>query len=309
MRIIEGTTEFNIEESTAVAIGKFDGIHIGHRQLLKEIIECKKDGYLACVFTFDPSPNVFFGGEKECTITTKEEKRKIFEKIGVDILVEFPLNKQTAATTPEAFVRDILVAKMHAGFVVAGTDVSFGAGGRGNAQLLIGMGKQLGFEVKTIDKVCMDGVEVSSTYIRSLLEQGKMETAIRCLGGDYSFVGKVLHGNRIGRTLGFPTVNIEPDSRKILPPFGVYFSRVTYKGETYFAISNIGNKPTVTEEKKCGIESFLYDFAQDIYDEEIEVSLYGFRRPEKRFDGLEQLKEQLREDIAAGKNYWKLIEI
>lgn len=148
----------------------------------------------------------------------------------------------------------------------------------------------------------MDGIEVSSTYIRKLVEEGRMEEAEKMLGMPYTLVGCVEHGNHIGHTLGFPTVNLLPPAGKLLPPNGVYYAVVRYNGKVYKAISNVGTKPTVSSEKVMGVESYLYDFAQDIYGQEIEVALKSFRRPERRFGSLEELKKQLDRDIADGRN-------
>jgi len=302
LKIISNTTEFYLDKETAVAIGKFDGVHLGHRRLLWEINEQKKRGLLTCVFTFDPTPAVLFGMSDGKEITAKEEKRSIFEKLGVDILIEFPLTKETAAIQPESFVKDILVKQMHTRFVAAGKDLSFGNKGAGNAALLTKLGQELKFHVKTIDKISVDGIEVSSTYIRKLIEAGEMEQAEKMLGMPYLIKGKVVHGNRIGRTLGFPTVNLLPGEEKLLPPNGVYRSEVLVGARLYQAITNIGCKPTVAEEKKVvGAESYLYDFSEEIYDREIEVSLYEFKRPERQFASLDELKQQLKKDIEEGK--------
>lgn len=300
MEIITGTTEFKIERETAVAIGKFDGVHIGHRKLLEEILEQKQNGLAACVFTFDPPPAVLFGDSDGKELTTGEEKRLLFESMGVDILIEFPLSFETAAILPEDFAKEILAEKMNARLIVAGTDLSFGAKGAGNAQLLRKLGSELGFEIKTIEKVCLQDTEVNSTYIRELLKQGAMEQVKDFLGMPYTIRGTVVHGNRIGRTLGFPTVNLLPEEKKLLPPCGVYLAKVAYDGKLYRAISNIGYKPTVTDERILGLESYLYDFDEEIYGEKIEVSLYEFMRNEQRFGSLEELKEQLKRDLKAG---------
>lgn len=302
MEIIAGTTDFYLEKDTAVAIGKFDGVHLGHRRLLEEIIDKKKDGLVACVFTFDPTPAVLFGLSDGRELTTREEKRRLFERLGIDILIEFPLTKETAATEPERFVSEILAKQMNTRFVAAGEDLSFGKNGAGNALLLEKMAPQLGFCVKTIEKIEVDGIEVSSTYIRKLVEEGRMEEAESMLGMPYTLVGTVEHGNHIGHTLGFPTVNLLPLAGKLLPPNGVYYAAVRYNGRAYKAISNVGTKPTVSEEKVMGVESYLYDFTQDIYGQEIEVALKSFRRPERKFVSLEELKKQLDLDIADGRN-------
>ncbi len=300
MKIITGTKEFILGRETAVAIGKFDGVHIGHRRLLQEILAQRERGLEACVFTFDPPPAVLFGCSDGKELTTTEEKRSLFEHMGVDVLIEFPLTYETAATPPEDFARNILSGQMKAKFIAAGTDLSFGAKGAGNAQLLQAMAPELGFEVKTIEKVCINGREVNSSYIREQLKFGEMEVVQEFLGMPYAVSGTVMHGNRIGRTIGFPTVNLLPGENKLLPPNGVYYSEVLFAGNTYRAISNIGYKPTVTEEKVLGVESYLYDFQEEIYDESIEVRLYAFKRPEQRFENLEELKRQLAKDIAEG---------
>lgn len=299
MEIIADTTDIQLEKETAVAIGKFDGIHVGHRRLLDEILSRRKEGLAACVFTFDPPPAMFFGRSDGKCLTTKEEKRLLFARMGIDILVEFPLNRDTAATPPETFAREILAGRLQARFLAAGTDLSFGAKGAGNAALLQSLGPGLGFRVKTIDKVCVDGKEVSSTYVRAKVEEGHMEAAERLLGMPYMIAGKVVRGRQVGRTLGFPTVNLLPGADKLLPPNGVYLSQVRHGRKLYRAVSNVGYKPTVTDERVMGVESYLYDFEEDLYGESIEVSLCAFRRPERRFDSLEALRGQLREDIAA----------
>ena len=300
MEINTNTVDFYLEKETAVAIGKFDGVHIGHRRLLEEIQECKKKGLASCVFTFEPAPAIFFGFSDGRLLTTKEEKRLLFERMGVDILVEFPLNKKTAAMSPAAFATEVLARQMNTRFLVAGTDLSFGAGGAGNAELLRKLGPELGFQVKTIEKVCMEGRKVSSTLVRTKVEEGEMQEAEQLLGMPYLVKGTVIKGNQIGRTIGFPTVNIQPEKDKLLPPNGVYFSQVRVGNRSYRAISNVGCKPTVSDTRVMGVESYLYQFEEDIYGAEIEVYLQKFRRPERKFDGIEALEAQLREDIAAG---------
>lgn len=303
MEIIANTTDFYLDRETAVAIGKFDGIHIGHRRLLEEIREKKKHGLCACVFTFDPAPAVLFGQSDGKELTTKEEKHVLFERAGVDILIEFPMTLKTAATAPEDFATEILAERMQTRFLAAGSDLSFGAGGAGNAELLRRLGPELGFQVKIIAKICLEGREVSSTYVRSCVERGNMKLAEKLLGTPYPVLGTVVKGNQLGRNLGFPTVNLLPQGNKLLPPNGVYFSQVRHRGRLYRAISNVGYKPTVTEERIMGLESYLYDFQEDIYGEFIEVYLLEFSRPERRFESVDALRGQLEKDIKAGAAY------
>lgn len=304
MEIITKTTDFYLREESAAAIGKFDGVHVGHRRLLEEILGQKKAGRKACVFTFDPQPSVFFGKTEEKELSTREEKRRLFAALGVDILIEFPLNRETAAMLPQTFVSEVLFGRMRAGFVAAGTDISFGAGGVGDAALLKRMAAESGVDVRIIEKVAVDGQEVSSTLVRKAVEEGDMPLTERLLGMPYPVIGTVQHGNRIGHTLGMPTLNLLPPADKLLPPLGVYYSGVWLNGQYYKAISNIGYKPTIKEDiKRLGVETYLYDFDGDVYGEEIEVNLYEFKRPEKQFHDVEELRAQLQEDIAAGAVY------
>lgn len=303
MKLIRGTAEFRLEKCCAVAIGKFDGIHRGHQELLKKIREKKKEGLLAAVFTFDPPPAVFFGSGMYQGLTTREEKRRIFQKTGVDVLIEFPLNEKTAATEPEAFIREILTDRMRAAYVAAGADVTFGSKGAGNSRMLVKYGEKLGFAVEIIDKICLDGREISSSRIREEVERGNMEQVSALIGFPYSITGTVVHGRRLGRTIGMPTVNLLPPPDKLLPPRGVYYSYVSYGGEHYKSITNIGKKPTVSREGVMGVETFLYDFDEDIYGREITVNLLKFKRPEMKFDSVESLAAQMQKDIREGKLY------
>ena len=303
LEIIAGTSDFCLEKETAAAIGKFDGIHIGHRKLLEEILARKKEGLAACVFTFDPAPAVLFGGSDGKELTTREEKRLLFDRMGVDILVEFPLTRQTASMMPEDFVRQVLSDQMRVRFLAAGSDLSFGAGGRGDAHLLRHLGLELGFSVEIIPKVCVEDREVSSTLVREQVEAGNMDLTQELLGMPYLIAGEVVAGKQLGRKLGFPTVNLLPSDNKLLPPGGVYFSRVLYHGKLYRAISNVGYKPTVTDQHEMGVESYLYDFDSQIYGASVEVYLLKFRRPEQHFESVDALREMLQEDIAAGAVY------
>ena len=309
MQIIQNQEKFILNHPTAVAIGKFDGVHVGHKKLLSEILKQKEQGFLACVFTFDPSPAVFFGKAPAGELTTKAEKRKLFEKMGVDILVEFPMNANTAQITPESFVSDVLVGMLNAKFVAAGEDVSFGDKGKGDARLLETMGVKLGYETVLINKVCVQGREVSSTFVRECVEQGDMEKVSELLGMPYCIEGEVLHGHKLGRKLQMPTINMRPEEDKLLPPFGVYFSLVSIWDEesgqmkTYGGITNIGCKPTVENEKVVGAETHIFDYDGDLYGQKVCVKLLKFHRPERRFADVGMLREELHKDSKICRKY------
>lgn len=329
MRIIHGTTDFTVEGRTAVAIGKFDGIHLGHRRLLSVLAAKKKESLSGkdpaqnalqtCVFTFDPSPEAFFGGTPEKVLTTREEKRTIFASLGVDVLVEFPFNAQTAAIPAEEFVRRILVGQLHAAYVAAGPDLSFGYRGEGNFALLAALSADCGYETQLIPKVTWQGEEVSSTRIRQYVKEGRMEEAAACLGEPYSIRGIVRHGNAIGRTLQMPTLNLQPEAEKLLPPFGVYYSHVYLNegqdadprlgdvstgAQRFEGMTNIGLRPTIHELRKTVLaETYVYQFSRDIYGRDVTIALLTFRRPEQKFDSLAALRRQMKKDISDGRIY------
>ncbi len=306
MEIISGTTDFQCEEGTAIAIGKFDGLHLGHRRLLQEIVAQKEKGLKSAIFTFEPLPEVFFGMKVSQELSTKEEKRKMFEEIGIDLLVEFPFNRETAATPPKEFIKDILCRKLNAKFVAAGPDLSFGDHGRGNFDLLRAMGPACGYETKMIQKVELGGKVISSTLIRGLVQEGKMEEVTACLGSPYYIQGTIVHGRALGRTIGIPTLNQIPQEDKLLPPFGVYYSIVEIDGVRYCGMTNIGMKPTVSDEHKPTVETYLYGFSGDLYGEMAAVYLLTYRRPEQKFSGIEELKATMQADIDAGIQYHRL---
>ena len=166
MEIIAGTLDFELNKATAVAIGKFDGLHLGHRELIEQVLQKKAEGLTSCVLTFDPSPAVFFGFSDGKELNTAQEKRDILERLGVEVLMEFPMTAETAAMPPEVFVEEILVNKLHTKWIVAGTDVSFGDKGAGDAALLERLSEKFGYRLTTIDKVKYEGEEISSTRIR-----------------------------------------------------------------------------------------------------------------------------------------------
>ncbi len=300
MQIIHGTTEFELPHKSAIAIGKFDGIHLGHRKLIANILEQKKNGCLAVVFTFDPSPEVFFSGKVAKELMTAHEKRAAFERMGIDVLIEVPLNEETAATQPERFVTEYLIGKLKASVIAAGTDISFGNKGAGNAELLCEMALRGDYFAQIIDKVTFEGDEISSTLIREAVSRGDMERVTALLETPYRISGTVIYGRKLGSKLGMPTVNQQPPYEKLLPPNGVYYSYAWVDGIRYPAISNVGCKPTVNDEPTVGVETYIYDFDKNVYGREIAVELLRFKRAEMKFDSTEALKEQMRKDIDEG---------
>ena len=293
-----------MNERRVIALGFFDGVHIGHGALLKKTCERATElGAIPAAMSFDTHPDTLVFGTPTELLNTMDERKQLMQSLyGIEDVIFCHFDKAMMNMDWEAFVEDYLVRELHACHLVCGHDYHFGARGFGNAERLTEKCRALGLGCDVIGEVKLDGVTVSSTYLRRLLKEGRMEEAEEMLGMPYTLVGAVEHGNHIGHTLGFPTVNLLPPAGKLLPPNGVYYAAVRHNGKVYKAISNVGTKPTVSSEKVMGVESYLYDFDQDIYGQEIEVALKRFRRPERRFGSLEELKEQLDRDIADGRN-------
>lgn len=296
MKIIEGTTEFQIEEQTAVSLGKFDGLHLGHQLLVERILEKKREGLKSLIFTFD------FGDRP--VLLLPQEREELLRRRGVDYLLECPFVEEISHMEAEDFVKEILVHRLHARYLAVGTDFHFGHHRKGDYRLLKRMGAEYGFEVEVVEKACWQGEEISSSRIRRELEQGHMELVGQLLGYAYSVTGEVLHGRKIGRTLGLPTINLLPEERKLLPPNGVYATRTVIAGEIFEGITNIGYKPTVGGETRRGVETYLFDLDRDLYGEILTVRFYGFERPEKKFASLEELKNRIEQDVEWGRMYF-----
>lgn len=296
MKIIRRIEDIILDEPSAVALGKFDGVHAGHRKLLAELMAAKADGLRTVVFTFDPSPDVLFGKGGYKQLSTLEEKEYMLSELGTDVLIEYPLTRDSASIRPEAFIELFLVKSLNAKLVIAGPDLSFGAGGKGDFALLNAMRAEYGYETKEIDKMVFGGKAISSSRIRQMIEGGAMEEADACLGRPYSILGKVTEGKKLGRELGFPTANTEIAYEKVIPPYGVYFCEAVYEGKRYPALCNIGVRPTVEGTSLPNAETYIMSFDKEIYGEELLVELIHYHRPERKFDSADELKEQIGKD-------------
>ena len=265
MNYIWNTTDFHLQ-NTAVSLGKFDGFHVGHRLLIEYVTSLKEKGYQAVTFSFFQHPGNYVSNDtSRKLIYTEAEKVKRAEELGSDYLISYPFNEEVMHMEPEEFVRSVLVERLDAKVVVVGKDYHFGRNREGNVAVLEELSRKYGFQVLAFDKVVLDGVEVSSTRIRQELMNGNMEKANEMLGAPYSITGEVVYGNQIGRTLGMPTANIVPAKEKLVPPNGVYASRIHIDDSCYYGITNIGYKPTVGGEHEKGVETFIFDFSEIIY--------------------------------------------
>ena len=295
-----------IEETapTVVTLGKFDGVHRGHQKLLAKMKELSsRQSLRSVVFTFDVSPQVKLGTQAPRMLMTNKERREHLEARGIDVLVECPFTEAIRNMEAEDFLDQILVGRLHAQAVVVGADFHFGKNRKGNPAFLKEWGERAGLKILIIPKEMDCTREISSTYIREELIAGHMEKVQKLQGRPYSMTGEVVHGNNLGHTIGFPTLNQIPEEGKLLPPNGVYASRTLVRGSWYRSLSNLGCKPTVAGEM-TGLETYLLDFEGDLYGETATVELYSFRRPEQKFASLEKLKKQLAKDLEDVNRYF-----
>ena len=280
----------------AVTLGKFDGIHRGHRKLIQTILDRKSEyGELAVVMAFVSDRQ---------TILTSEERRILLEKMGVDVLLECPLNDQMNHMKADVFIRQILKGDLQASCVVVGEDFRFGYERKGTPQLLEKAGEKYEYDTIVVPKEMEGSRKISSTYIREELKKGNMEKVRELLGNPFFAVGTVTHGRGMGHRDFFPTANIIPPKQKLLPPNGVYVTVSHFDGADYPGITNIGYKPTVGE-AFLGIETNLFNCDLDLYGQNCTVDFYKFIRPEQKFASFEALKAQIRKDIEVGKAYFQ----
>lgn len=302
MKCIENLNETKLN-NTVVTIGKFDGLHKGHGKLFSVLAE-NANGREKVVLTFAAKPIDVINRSKTLTIMTEQEKRLLCEQKGMDYYVSLPLSQEFLDLSPEAFIKDVLIDVMDMSLIVCGPDFTFGKFGAGDTELLKKMGKYYGYEVIVVEKEQYQNKDIGSTEIRSKITEGEIKAANEMLGHPFSVIGKVTEGKKLGRKIGFSTANIIPDITKILPPRGVYRTKVRVGEECYDAISNIGINPTVEDGNITKIETHIIDVKEDmdLYNEIIEVQFYDFIRPEKKFDSVDELKAQINNDIEAVKS-------
>ena len=296
MRIITSLEELEQINKSVVTIGKFDGLHKGHKVLIeKTVYYAKKNNMKSVVVTFSNHPNNFFESEKVRKIITNKEKIDTMKKLGVDIVINLPFDEFMTKISAIDFVENILVKKLNAKKVYVGHDFTFARNKEGDAILLKALGGEYDFDVEIVKPIKINNIRVSSTYIRNLLAQGKVENVKEYLGHNYIVEGKVIGGKQLGRTIGFPTANLKFKENLILPRPGIYATKVYIKDKVYMGATNIGFNPTVRAEK-LSIETHILKFSQDIYGETIKIEFLERLRDEKKFDSLDRLKEQLKKD-------------
>ncbi|WP_233897537.1 bifunctional riboflavin kinase/FAD synthetase [Tenacibaculum piscium] len=307
MKIIHSIFDFKPTQKTIVTIGTFDGVHIGHQKIIRELVaEAKDFDKKSVLLTFFPHPRMVL--QKDATIkliNTIDERAEHLEKLGLDYLIIHPFSKEFSTLTALDFVQNILVKQFNTSKLIIGYDHHFGKNREGNITQLTEYSHLYDFTVEEIPAQDIDQVSVSSTKIRKNLADGHLKTANNYLGYPFSLSGKVVQGKQLGRKIGFPTANIEiPESYKLIPKKGVYVVSAIIQNNTVFGMMNIGNRPTV-HGKNQTIEIHFFDFKTDLYHQNITVELLYFLREEQKFDSLNDLVIQLEKDKNTSLEYLK----
>lgn len=288
-------------KAPAVALGNFDGVHLGHQEIIRRTVETAGwRGHDALVYTFDPHPRVVLNKAPEIPkITTFRERAEILEHMGVHVLVLAEFTHEFAAQSPEDFVRNILVEELGAADIFVGENYRFGKGRKGTPDRLKDMGPEMGFRTHVVAPLISGDLRVSSSRIREHLLKGELEEANRLLGREFTVEGRVIHGHHRGKKLGFPTANIKPEP-KLHPPTGVYAVFCRVGATIYPAVMNIGHNPTF-KGRKVSYEIHILDFDEDLYGRNIKAYLVSRLRPEMTFNGPQELISQINKDVERGR--------
>ncbi len=297
MLIIQNTEHFRIESPTIVTIGTFDGVHLGHQKILARLKELKeKTGLKTVVLTFEPHPRkVLFPEQKDLKlITLIDEKLELLDRYGLDVTVVYPFTKKFSETDTPFYIEEVLLKSLKVKYLIIGYDHKFGRNRSGDITTLKKLAANGSFLLEEISAIDIDHIAISSTKIRKALEDGNIELASEFLGHPFSLKGRVVKGKQLGRTLGYPTANIQlEDEEKIVPKLGVYFVKVMLEEEKYFGMMSIGLNPTTDTDNLVKLEVHLFDFNADIYNKTIKLNFLKRLRDEKKFANLTELKKEL----------------
>jgi riboflavin kinase/FMN adenylyltransferase len=309
LKIFNSINDFSCSKKTILTLGTFDGVHVGHRKILEKVTQnSETETTESLVLTFFPHPRMVLQGQTEVKLlNTIGEKIDLLEKIGVQNLVIHPFDEIFSQLTAEEFVRTVLVEQFHIQKIIIGHDHRFGRNRTANIDDLIAFGKKYHFEVEQISVQEIKEVSISSTKIRNALTEGNMALANDYLGYEYFLTGTVSKGKQLGRTIGFPTANLQiEENQKLIPQNGVYVVKSIIDQKTVFGMMNIGFNPTVAGEK-LSVEVHYFDFDADLYDQEIRVSILEYLRAEQKFSSVPLLKEQLEKDKDSAWTYIKTL--
>ncbi|CAA7390234.1 bifunctional riboflavin kinase/FAD synthetase [Chryseobacterium fistulae] len=297
MKVFKNFKEYSSQKSLALSLGMFDGVHLGHKSIIEELTKIgSKHNLDTAILTFWPHPRFVFNANEDLKLlNTLEEKQLLLEKYGIENLFLKEFDEEFRNLTGEEFIRQILIEKLNVKYLIIGYDHSFGKNRSGNFELLKKLSQELDFEVEQMEAINIHENNISSTKVRNALLAGNIVEANQMLGYPYSVSGTVVHGKKIGRTIGYPTANIETESIKLLPKKGAYIVEVFIKDQQYKGMLSVGTNPTVNGDKLT-TEVYILDFNGDIYDEKITVKFRDFLHDEIKFEGLEKLIERLDED-------------
>lgn len=315
MKIFKDISACKNVKNPVLTLGMFDGVHIGHQCIIQKLIQIAEeiDGE-STLLTFEPHPRLVLSDGKADLdlLNTLEEKIELLEQNGLQNLILHPFTKEFSQLSAEEFVRELLINQMNVHTIVIGYDHHFGRNREGNFEQLQKLSQELNFNLVKLDEVRNDDLHISSTQIRNGLLEGNVEFAQKGLGRFYSLKGKVVHGDKLGRKLGFPTANLELPDYKLIPKNGVYVVKVNFKNETYKGLLSIGTRPTVTSSSDKRVEVFILDFKEEIYGEILDLELIQFIRDDMKFNSLDELILQMNLDLKVAenltlksKNLWK----
>lgn len=305
MKIFQGYQEFSSPARTAVSVGMFDGVHLGHQELISQLKICAADpGYQTGILTFWPHPRLAFDPDADLhLLTTIEEKCRLLECCGLDFIILQPFDEDFRQLEASAYIQKVLIDRLKVRHLIIGHDHVFGKNKGGNLQILQHFQSKGEYTVREVPAVVADRREISSTQIRKALHAGKVREAAAMLGRPYSVSGEVVHGKKIGRTLGYPTANLKTDSQKLIPAAGAYIANVSWRGQDFAGMVSVGTNPTLGE-NPLTVEVYLLDFAGDLYGETLQLSFLEYLHPQIKFESLEGLTARLQEDERLTRDYF-----
>ena len=299
--------QINIDEKLCLTIGNFDGIHKGHREIIKNLIQqTKKSNLKSAILSFTPHPKIYFNKQKNFMINSQSKKKEILKDLGLDYLIDLNFNDKFTQLSHNEFEDKILLEKLNSKRILIGKDFQYGNQRKGNIETLKIFCEKNKIELEEIGLILNDqnSNKISSSAIRENLKSGKFELANKDLERNFSVAGKVIKGDQRGRTIGIPTANLEYPLNTITIPYGVYAVETIIEGNTYFGIVNFGIRPTFNKDKPI-VEAYLFDFDNDIYDKDIEILFHKQIRQEKKFNDIKELLNQINIDIAEAKKILK----
>ena len=303
MQYIYNTTRIELPRRSILTLGKFDGFHRGHQKLISYAVNAREADEQMVVFTFSTSPQNFMTGRTGEALAVGTERVRLAERLGVDVLIEYPFTDAVRHMDAADFVKNILVGQLALKEIVVGPDCRFGYKGSGGLALLRELSESCEYRVTVLDKAMYRGEVISSSRIRDCLSQGQIEEANAMLGYSYGICGEIVHGRQLGRTMGLPTINQNPPENQMMPLAGVYFAEVFLDGKHYYGAANVGKKPTIVGERKTNVETYILDFDRDVYGKQARVNFLRFIRPEIRFDSIQALQAQIERDVAACRSF------